>query len=117
MREKPTDREKILMLILTDGPQFSFHLRGRQTPQGVFLGHQGDRRARELAAEGLLDAKHQPLRPDGTGPLTARYSLSVEGRHRAEMVYEVWEERLGLAPRIKPKPWGKQKLFEESYEV
>lgn len=38
----------------------AYELRGRPTPDGKdFFGHQGDRRARELAEEGVIEVRHE----------------------------------------------------------
>lgn len=53
--KKLTQREIILKTLRNDPTRwfFSYELRGRQSPFG-WIGHQGDRRARELAEDGLI---------------------------------------------------------------
>ncbi len=56
---KITQREIILRYLRSIPDQWvkAYDLRGKATPFG-FSGHQADRRARELAEEGLIEVQH-----------------------------------------------------------
>jgi hypothetical protein len=54
-----TQKEMILNFLRSQERWFSsYELRGKPTSWG-FLGHQGDRRARELAKEGKIEVRHK----------------------------------------------------------
>lgn len=90
MQVKLSDIEKIILLIYFEGGKWSYELRGRESRFG-FLGHQGDRRSRELAsgrANGryantiILNSETLP-NPD-TGTACAFYTISKAGIEAAE---------------------------------
>lgn len=112
MPKTPTDKEKILMFLL-DGPKYGYELRGVKTPQDLFVGYSGDRRARELADDGFLDVKQLPPRSQIDGTKCSYYRLNDDGRIKAEAVYKEWSVPLCLPAREPfPKLTRPPMLFE-----